>query len=87
VVVAATGTVDTANVADVAPASIVTEVGTVVALFASVRVTIAPDAGALPFSVTVPVDDAPPTTVAGLRLRLESDAARTVTLAVLFTPA
>ena len=86
VLVAVTGTVVTVNVAEVAPAGIVTDAGTVAALFASVRVTIAPDAGALPFSVTVPVDDAPPTTVAGLRLRLDSEGALTVRVAVLVFP-
>lgn len=35
------------------------------------RVTVVPPAGALPLSVTVPCDEAPPTTLDGLRVRAE----------------
>ena len=58
---------DTENVADVAPCAIVTEAGTVAAaVFELERATTAPPDPAADVSVTVPVADCPPTTVAGL---------------------
>ena len=50
----------------VAPAATVTDAGTwAAAVFELVKVTTAPPAGAGPFNVTVPVEDAPPTTDVG----------------------
>src|SRR5438067_6756611 len=57
--------VATVNVAVVAPAATITEVGTVAALLLLVNATTAPPAGAAALSVTVPVLFAPPVTVAG----------------------
>ncbi len=70
----------TVKVALVAPAATVTEVGTVATLVLPlVRVTTAPPAGALPVSVTVPVEFAlPPTTVVGFKVRVETLGAVTV---------
>ena len=48
------------------PAATVTLAGTCTAELLSERVTTVPPAGAGPFSVTVPVDELPPTTVVGL---------------------
>ena len=57
----------TVNVADCAPAAIVTVVGTcVTAALPLANVTTAPSAGAGPLRVTVPRDEVPPFTVAGL---------------------
>ena len=69
VVDAVTALVLTVNVALVAPAVTVTLEGTVatdVSLLESA--TCAPPDGAGPLSVTVPVDESPPVTVAGLRV-------------------
>jgi hypothetical protein len=62
-----TGLVVTANVALVAPPATVTLDGTVAADVLSLDSdTTAPPAGAGPLSVTVPVEEVPPTTVDGL---------------------
>jgi hypothetical protein len=66
----ATAVVVTVNVADVAPWATVTEEGTVAAALFDDSVTTLPPAGAGPVSVTVPVDVAPPATVAGFRATL-----------------
>lgn len=59
----------TVNVADVEPAEIVTDAGTVaMAVFELVSRIVSPEGPAGPFSVTVPVDVDPPTTDVGLRL-------------------
>jgi hypothetical protein len=72
-VAAVTAVVETVNVAEVAPAAILTEAGTVAAdVFELVRVTTAPPDGAADESVTVPVLDKPPTTEVGESVRDES---------------
>lgn len=72
----------TVKVALVAPAATVTEVGTVATpVFPLVSVTTAPPAGALPVSVTVPVEFAlPPTTVVGFSVSVETLGAVTVSV-------
>jgi hypothetical protein len=68
----ATAVVVNAKVALVAPAATVTLAGTVAEGSLLVSVTTAPPVGAAPFSVTVPVEDAPPSTVEGLKETEES---------------
>ena len=65
-VVAVTTDVVTANVAVVAPAATVTLAGTIADASLLDSVTTAPPEGALPESVTVPVEPVPPTTLEGL---------------------
>src|SRR5579872_101539 len=61
-----TAFVVTVNVAVVAPAATVTLAGTCTAVVLLLdKVTLAPPVGAAPLSVTVPVDEAPPVTLAG----------------------
>jgi hypothetical protein len=62
------------NDADVAPAGTVTLDGVTVVEELSLSDTTVPPLAAGAVNVTVPVDDVPPTTVAGFRLRLDSDA-------------
>jgi hypothetical protein len=64
-VFAATGLVEIANVAVVAPASTLTLAGTCAAALLLESVTTAPPEGAAPLSVTVPVEPVPPITLAG----------------------
>ena len=67
VVEAVTAVVVTVNVALAAPAATETLAGTVAAAVLSlVRLTVAPPAGAALLSVTVPVAELPPITLAGL---------------------
>ena len=75
------------KVAVVAPASTVTDAGTwAAAVLLDVKLTAAPPAGAGAFKVTVPVDDTPPCTVAGLMLTpLSAAGAVTVKVAVRLT--
>jgi len=71
---AETALVVTVNAALVAPAAIVTLAGTlatVVLLLESA--TCAPPAGAGPLSVTIPVDEFPPTTIVGFSVSVESE--------------
>jgi hypothetical protein len=83
---AATGLVAVVNVAVVAPAATVTEAGTwAAAVFELVSMTAAPPVGAGPLSVTVPIEEVPPGTAAGLTLtplNVAAAGAVTVKLAV-----
>jgi hypothetical protein len=68
-VLVVTGEVVTVNVAVVAPEATVTLAGTVATeVLLLLIVTRAPPPGAGPFSVTVPVDELPPTTEFGLNV-------------------
>lgn len=67
-----TATVVTLNVAEVVPAATVTLAGVVADALSSDRVTTAPPAGAVLVRVTVPVEELPPVTLAGLIVTLES---------------
>ena len=79
----ATGLVVAVNVAVVAPAATVTLAGTwAAAVLLLVSVTTAPPTGAGLSSVTVPVEETPPSTVAGLRLTVLSAATGAVTVSV-----
>jgi hypothetical protein len=72
VVDAATALVPTVNVAEVAPAATVTLAGTratVVLLLESVMS--APPEGAAPLNLTVPVEEFPPVTLVGFKLKDE----------------
>lgn len=80
--VARIGTVVTAKVVDVEPAGTVTEAGTVTVDKFEVRVTTAPPAGAGPVKVTVPVEFAPPATLVGDTLIVDSFAAATIRVLV-----
>ena len=77
------------NVADVAPGTTTTPVGTIAPPGLVVESdTRAPPAGAAASSVTVPTESVPPTRFAGARERPVSTAAEvTVSVAVLLTPA
>ena len=66
-VVELTGIVVTANVAVVAPAGTVMLPGAVAIALSLNRATWAPSVGAGPVKVTVPVAEAPPVTLAGLK--------------------
>ena len=88
-VLAATGLVVMGKVADLAPAAMVTLVGTVAAAvleLARVTVTLPPLATG-PVKVTVPVLLAPPVTLLGERLTEESAGVVTVSVVLLVTPA
>jgi hypothetical protein len=86
VVAAVTGAVVMANVAVFAPAGTVTLAGIVAAALVVVNVTTAPISGAMPFRVTVPVEELPPTSVAGLKVTDDSAAAVTVRFALFVSP-
>jgi hypothetical protein len=79
VAVAVTALVDTVNVADVLPATTVTDAGTEAGLLV-LRATAYPPVGAAPLIVTVPVDEAPPVTLVGLSVRLDGVGAVTVSV-------
>ena len=83
----ATGLVVAVKVMDVVFAATVTVAGTwTAAVLLLDNVTTAPPAGARPFKVTVPVEDVPPTTEAGLTLTALTVGADTVKLAALVAP-
>jgi hypothetical protein len=63
-----TGEVVMENVAEVAPAGIVTLAGVTALVELELRVTGRPPVGAAVKIVTVPVEEVPPITVAGLRV-------------------
>jgi hypothetical protein len=64
-----TGVVVTVKVALVAPAATVTLAGIVADVLLSDRAISDPPGGAGPFSLTVPVDDEPPVTVVGVKVK------------------
>jgi hypothetical protein len=68
VAVAVCVAVETVNVALALPAGTVTDAGTVAADVLLFRLTTAPPMSAGPARVTVPVEEVPPTTLAGARL-------------------
>jgi hypothetical protein len=86
VVETATAVLVTVKVADVAPDAMVTVAGTVAAALSLDRVTTAPPAGAAPSKVTVPVEDDPPVTLAGLSDMLDRAAGLIVRVAVCESP-
>ena len=81
-----TGMVVTVKFADVDPAATVTLAGTVVEGSLLVNVTRALLDGAGPFSVTVPVEEAPPVTVDGLKETAESASGITLRIVFAVTP-
>jgi len=81
-VLAPTVEVVAVNVAVVAPAATVTLAGTVTEAAPDERATGRPPVGAAPLMVTVPVELAPPATVAGLKLSAEITGELTVSTAV-----
>jgi hypothetical protein len=72
----------TVNVAVFAPATTVTLAGTVAAALLLDSVTIAPPVGAGPFSIRVPVEELPPSKLAGFSVTLESAGGLMVSVAV-----
>ena len=80
-----TATVVTVKVALLALAATLTLVGTVAALLLLCSVTVMPPVGAGPVSVTVPVEELPPTTEVGFTLTAESAGGLTVSVVWTFT--
>src|SRR5215216_2202077 len=90
-VLAVTLVVETVNVALVSPAGTLMLAGTVAAAMPLERATAVPPAGAAEVSVTVPVDEFPPVTEAGLSASVETAAVGppngcTVSVVVRVTP-
>ena len=83
---AATATVLTVNDAESLPAAIVTEAGRVAGDDEDERFTTKPPVGASPLSVTVPVAEAPPTTVAGASVNETNAGGCTVSVAIAEIP-
>ena len=81
-----TAEVDMENVALLAFAGTVTLAGICAAELLSERLTVTPPVGAGPVRVTVPVEELPPTTVVGFRVRPESAGGVTVSEAVRVVP-
>lgn len=73
---------DTLNVADVPPAGMTTEAGTIADGLELLRETVLPDGPALPSRVTVPVEDPPATTELGFKLSDVKFAGVTVSVAL-----
>jgi hypothetical protein len=86
VVLTTTGVVLMVKVAVRAPAAIVMLPGTTAADVLLCKVTIAPPAGAAPFNVAVPVEEAPPVTVCGLLVSDNNVAGLIVRVAVFGVP-
>jgi hypothetical protein len=84
VAAALTLVVVTGNVAELRPAGTLMVAGTLAAELLLESATVTPPAEASPASVTVPVDPAPPTTVAGLTETLESDGPVVIVRAAVF---
>jgi hypothetical protein len=85
-VVAFTIEVVIVNGADLEPAGTRTLAGTVAAALLLDSVTTRPPAAAMPVSVTVPVDNVPALTDAGLRVSVLTAGGLTVRAAVFVTP-
>jgi hypothetical protein len=81
----ATAVVVTVKVLVVVPAATVILAGSAAAELLSDRVTVIPPEGAAPFRDTVPVEELPPTTLLGLRLKLLTEGGLIVKPAVLVT--
>ena len=79
---AATGVVVTVKVAVVAPAATVTLAGVLAEELSSDKVTTVPPVGEGPFKVTVPVEEVPPVTLAGLNVTVEGDGGLMVNVVV-----
>ena len=77
-----TAVVVTGKVVVVAPAATVTLAGTVAMVLSLDSVTTAPPAGAGLLKVTVPVEELPPVTLVGLKVRFESTGGLMVSVAV-----
>lgn len=75
----------TVKVAEVAPAGTVTDAGTCAEVLLLAKVTTNPAGPALPVRVTVPVEESPPFTVVGLRVKLLKLAGVTVNVLVRVT--
>ena len=69
-----------------APGGIVTGEGKPAAKVLELRVMLAPPAGALPLSVTVPFEDTPPITFVGFRVTFEGTAGVTASVAAADVP-
>ena len=80
---AVTAVVDILNLAEVAPAGTVTDLGTDALLLPLARLIPIPPDGAAEPKVTMPVEDLPPTTVDGLRVSDFRTGGLTVSVAVL----
>lgn len=88
VLVTVTALVVMVKVAEVAPAATVTFVGTdAIEVLLLDRLTTAPPAGAGPLRVTVPVEEAPPVTLAGFTANDEIEFAVAVKVATMALPA
>jgi hypothetical protein len=84
-VVSRTALVVTENVTEVAPAATVTLDGTVATLVLLLESwTVIPVDGAGPLSVTVPVDERPPTTVDGFKVKADNATAGVIVNAAVF---
>jgi len=83
---AATALVVTVKVAEVLPEATVTVAGTCAEASLLESATTAPPEGAVPFSVTVPVDEAPPRTLVGLSVNEDNCGGFTVNAADFVVP-